>query len=310
MIKNLTSLFLVWLIIVLRIRFFTLIERKVLGYLQTRKGPNKVGIIGIFQPFRDAIKLFRKESVILINSNQLVFIISPGFIFIFRLLLWRLYFRFSPVYLFEYGIIFFLRISSLRVYTTLIAGWASNSKYAFLGGLRGVAQTISYEIRASFLILSVIIFFYSFNFFFLIFNINFRSLLFYFPLFILWLIRILAETNRTPFDFVEGESELVRGFNVEYSSELFVLLFIAEYLNILFVSIITRIIFIPNLNFWGIEIFFFTLFFSYIFIHIRGSLPRIRYDCLIGFCWKVSLPLTLFFLFFRLLSFSFLRYIF
>jgi len=305
---RLLSLFLIWLIIILSISFFTLLERKALGYVQTRKGPSKVGILGIFQPFRDAIKLFSKESVILINSNKLIFILSPVLIFFLSLLLWSLYYRFNNVYYFEFGFIFFLCISRVSVYTTLIAGWSSNSKYAFLGSMRGVAQTISYEISASFLILSILCFYFCFNVIFVLLELTIGLIFISFFVFFLWFICILAETNRTPFDFVEGESELVSGFNVEFSSELFVLIFIAEYLNILFIRILTSIIFLPNFGIFGLEVFLFSFLFSYMFIHIRGSLPRIRYDHLIDFCWKISLPLTLSFLFFFLLAIGLLNY--
>lgn len=283
----------VFVLVLIAISFFTLLERKVLGYIQLRKGPNKVGLLGLLQPFADAIKLFTKEVNIPLVSNRIPFIISPSIGLLLAFLLWIIYPSNSPTWIFSFGILIFLCVSSLGVYTILVSGWTSNSKYSLLGCVRGVAQTISYEVSISLVLLSCLIIFGSFNFIYIYQYGYIGSLLLFFPLASIWFITILAETNRTPFDFSEGESELVSGFNTEYSGFTFALIFIAEYINIIYISLVTSLIVICFFRFndlKNLELIFYCLIFSFIFIWIRGSFPRTRYDLLIGLTWKSFLP--------------------
>nr|YP_010999254.1 NADH dehydrogenase subunit 1 [Rheocricotopus emeiensis]WPM93100.1 NADH dehydrogenase subunit 1 [Rheocricotopus emeiensis] len=288
----LSSLILVILVMV-GVAFLTLLERKVLGYIQIRKGPNKVGIFGIPQPFSDAIKLFTKEQTYPFISNYLVYYFSPIFSLFLSLLCWLCIPFFIKMYSFNLGILFFLCCLSMGVYSVMIAGWSSNSNYALLGGLRAVAQTISYEVSLALILLSMIFLIGSYNFFdFYYFQQNIWFLFLCFPLMLTWFCSSLAETNRTPFDFAEGESELVSGFNVEYSSGGFALIFLAEYSSILFMSMLFSMIFlggdINNL------LFFLKLsFISFMFIWVRGTLPRFRYDKLMFLAWKSFLPFSL-----------------
>lgn len=278
----------------LAIAFYTLIERKFLGYFQLRKGPNKVILIGLPQPFADAIKLFTKEQINPTPANQYPFIIAPVLGLILTLLLWAIYPHANPSIFISFGALYFLCVSSINVYTTFLAGWCSNSKYALLGALRGVAQTISYEVRISLILLSSLIINNLIDISLI--SINYLSwiILIILPLAIIWFITNLAETNRTPFDFAEGESELVSGFNVEYRSGMFALIFIAEYANILIISLLTCIfftgsfIFSPNL-FLVVK----TIIIATLFIWIRATIPRIRYDNLIYLTWKGFLPISL-----------------
>lgn len=280
------------------VAFFTLLERKVLGYIQIRKGPNKVGLMGILQPFRDAIKLFRKEQIYPYISNYYSYYFSPVFNLFLSLFLW-VCMPFVRVFLnFDFRILFFLCCSSLRVYTIIVAGWSSNSNYSLLGGLRSVAQTISYEVSLALILLSFLVLIFRLNI------IDFIKYQFYFwgificlPLCIIWFVSRLAETNRTPFDFAEGESELVSGFNIEYRRGGFALIFLAEYSRIIFMRILFCLIFLGgNLMDW---IFFLKLvFISFLFIWVRGTLPRFRYDKLIYLAWKRFLPISLNFLLF------------
>nr|UYI30650.1 NADH dehydrogenase subunit 1 [Aquatica lateralis] len=295
-------LFISYLILVLcvliGVAFLTLFERKILGYIQIRKGPNKVGFMGLVQPFSDAIKLFCKEQANPIMSNYLSYYFSPVFNLFLSLLLWFCLPFFSGFLHFSLGFLFFLCCSSLSVYTIMISGWSSNSNYSLLGGLRCVAQTISYEVSLAIILLS---------FLFLIMSVSIFDLMIYqeyiwfffisIPLSMVWFTSSLAETNRTPFDFAEGESELVSGFNVEYSGGGFALIFMSEYSSILFMSMIFVFIFfsgcLVNLTF-----FFLVLFFSFMFIWVRGTLPRYRYDKLMYLAWKSFLPVSLNFLMF------------
>nr|AHG06441.1 NADH dehydrogenase subunit 1 [Nemertopsis sp. WYS-2013] len=285
----------------LAVAFFTLLERKVLGYIQLRKGPNKVGFLGILQPFADAVKLFSKERVSLVFMNILFYFFSPVFSLFLALLMWVLFPNFYSYLFVFFGIFFFLCISSMSVYSTLFAGWSSNSKYALLGSLRSVAQTISYEVSLVLVLLSSIFvvgsFFFSFFFFFQ--DLYFWVVFLLMPIFFVWFVTILAETNRTPFDFAEGESELVSGFNIEYGGGAFALLFLAEYGSILIMSIFSSIFFFGTFGF-----FFFILllggFVSFIFLWVRGSLPRMRYDRLMSLTWKSFLPVGIFYLFFSI----------
>nr|QHD47886.1 NADH dehydrogenase subunit 1 [Sinacroneuria dabieshana] len=275
------------------VAFLTLMERKVLGYIQIRKGPNKVGIVGVPQPFSDAIKLFTKEQTYPVLSNYLPYYFSPVFSLFLALLAWQVMPYSVGMYMFNLGILFFLCCTSLGVYTVMIAGWSSNSNYALLGGLRGVAQTISYEVSLALILLS---------FLFLIDGFNIGSfdkfqgwvwfLFLTFPLALSWFASCLAETNRTPFDFAEGESELVSGFNVEYSSGGFALIFLAEYASILFMSMLFSVVFLGgDIYSW---LFYVKLtFISFMFIWVRGTLPRFRYDKLMYLAWKSFLPLSL-----------------
>nr|YP_009441655.1 NADH dehydrogenase subunit 1 [Monotoma quadricollis]AOY39174.1 NADH dehydrogenase subunit 1 [Monotoma quadricollis] len=274
------------------VAFLTLMERKVLGYIQIRKGPNKVGLMGIIQPFSDAIKLFSKEQTSPMMSNFNLYYLSPMFSLMLALLLW-LIMPFLTVFInFNYSILMFLSISSLGVYSIMLAGWSSNSNYSLLGSIRAIAQSISYEVSLALILLS---------FFMLVLSLNILDLIkyqeyvwfifFMFPISVMWLVSSLAETNRTPFDFAEGESELVSGFNVEYSSGGFAMLFLGEYANILFMSFMSVILFMSG----SLNLFFFIklVFISFFWIWVRGTLPRFRYDKLMYLAWKSYLPVIL-----------------
>nr|YP_010722537.1 NADH dehydrogenase subunit 1 [Phocoderma betis]WDV16731.1 NADH dehydrogenase subunit 1 [Phocoderma betis] len=284
--------------VMIGVAFLTLLERKVLGYIQIRKGPNKLGIMGIFQPFSDAIKLFSKEQIFPNFSNYLFYYFSPVISFMLSLIIWMLIPYYFNLISFNLGILFFLCCTSLGVYLVMIAGWSSNSNYSMLGGLRAVAQTISYEVSLALIMMSSIILIMSFN---LINFMNYQNLIWMifimFPLSLCWMSSSLAETNRTPFDFAEGESELVSGFNIEYSSGGFALIFLAEYSSILFMSMFFILIYMGG---YSLSLLFYLklVFISFIFIWVRGTLPRYRYDKLMYLAWKSYLPISLNFLLF------------
>lgn len=291
------------------VAFLTLLERKVLGYIQLRKGPNKVGIVGIPQPFRDAIKLFTKEQVYPIISNYLIYYFSPVVSLFLSLLIWICMPYFIKIYSFNLGLLFFLSCTRFGVYSIIIAGWSSNSNYSILGGLRSIAQTISYEVRLSLILISFIFLIIRFNIYYFIFYQKYIWFLFIcFPLILCWGASSLAETNRTPFDFAEGESELVSGFNVEYRRGGFALIFLAEYARILFISILFRLIFLGG-DLLSLIFYYKLGFISFMFIWVRGILPRFRYDKLIYLAWKRFLPISLYYLIF-FLRFKLFLYIF
>nr|QLY89503.1 NADH dehydrogenase subunit 1 [Empis livida] len=280
------------------VAFLTLLERKVLGYIQIRKGPNKVGLTGIPQPFCDAIKLFTKEQTYPLMSNYISYYFSPVFSLFLSLLVWMCMPMFIKLYSFNLGLLFFLCCTSLGVYTVMIAGWSSNSNYALLGGLRAVAQTISYEVSLALILLSFVFLIGSYNIVdFMIFQKNIWFLIILFPMALVWFSSCLAETNRTPFDFAEGESELVSGFNVEYSSGGFALIFLAEYASILFMSMLFCVIFLGG-NVYSIDFYLKLTFMAFLFIWVRGTLPRFRYDKLMYLAWKCFLPFSLNYLMF------------
>nr|AII02495.1 NADH dehydrogenase subunit 1 [Doa sp. MJT-2014] len=302
MLMDMLMIFLGYLILVIGVligaAYLVLLERKILGYIQIRKGPNKVGMLGILQPFSDAIKLFNKEMMYPQFSNYISYMFSPIISFTLSLLVWMLIPYYFNMITFNLGILFFLCCTSLGVYTVMVSGWSSNSNYSLLGGLRSVAQTISYEVSLALILMSSIILIMDLNF--LVFT-NYQNLVWFmfimFPLSFMWLSSSMAETNRTPFDFAEGESELVSGFNVEYSSGMFTLIFLAEYFSILFMSLLFIIIYMGGYN---LELSFYIKFvlISFLFIWIRGTLPRYRYDKLMYLAWKIYLPISLNFLMF------------
>lgn len=279
------------------VAFLTLLERKVLGYIQIRKGPNKIGYFGILQPFCDAIKLFTKEQILPFLSNRIVYYFSPIFSLFLSLFIWLCIPFLVKLYSFNLGVLFFFCCISFGVYMVILAGWSSNSVYALLGSLRSIAQTISYEVALVLILLSVLFIIGRFNLiYFDLYQKNIWFLILFFPIGLIWIISSLAETNRTPFDFAEGESELVSGFNVEYGAGGFALIFLAEYARILFISILFSLLFLGSQV--SSFIFFLKLnFISFLFIWVRGALPRYRYDKLINMAWKSYLPSVLYFLF-------------
>nr|AND96744.1 NADH deshydrogenase subunit 1 [Onthophagus nitidior] len=294
----LLTLLIMIVMVLVGLAFLTLMERKVLGYIQIRKGPNKVGFIGILQPFSDGIKLFTKEQTFPFMANFFIYYMSPVMSLFLSLMLWLCVPFLTFLFSFNLGVLYFLCCSSLGVYTIMMAGWSSNSNYSLLGGLRAVAQTISYEVSLFLILLS---------FLFLVMSLNLGSFLMYqeymwflllcYPLCMMWFVSSLAETNRTPFDFAEGESELVSGFNVEYSSGGFALIFLAEYSSILFMSLLCSILFL-GANLMSITFFLKLVFMSFLWIWVRGTLPRYRYDKLMYLCWKSFLPVSLNYLLF------------
>nr|URX53370.1 NADH dehydrogenase subunit 1 [Glyptotermes fuscus] len=292
------------------VAFMVLLERSVLGYVHIRKGPNKVGFIGLFQPFSDAIKLFTKEQYFPLVSNYLSYYFSPVFGLFLSLLVWILIPYFSGLISFELGLLFFLCCTSLGVYTVMVAGWSSNSNYSLLGGLRSVAQTISYEVSLALILLSFIFLVCSYDLSsFYYFQCYLWLVFFTLPLSFVWFISCLAETNRTPFDFAEGESELVSGFNIEYGAGGFALIFLAEYASILFMSLLFCVIFL-GCDLDSLLFYVSLSFISYLFIWVRGTLPRFRYDKLMYLAWSSFLPLSLnYLLFFLGVSLCFLSFL-
>lgn len=283
--------------VLLAVAFFTLLERKGLGYFQIRKGPNKVGLAGLPQPLADAAKLLTKETTKPSLANQSPYFIAPILSLILALILWQLNPLDNASSFIKWGILFFLCVSSLNVYGTLLAGWSSNSKYALLGALRAIAQTISYEVRLALILLFSLFTRETFN---LIEIKSFNELIWFVfllsPIALVWLVSCIAETNRAPFDFAEGESELVSGFNIEYGRGGFALIFIAEYANILFMRLLTAVLFFGGSRFVFSDdaiMFFKALFFAFFFVWARATLPRFRYDLLMSLTWKGFLPVAL-----------------
>nr|YP_009938314.1 NADH dehydrogenase subunit 1 [Lethe helle]QNU07733.1 NADH dehydrogenase subunit 1 [Lethe helle] len=284
--------------VLIGVAFLVLLERKVLGYIQIRKGPNKVGFMGLLQPFSDAVKLFTKEQVYLNYSNYIFYYFSPVLSFMLSLMIWMVIPYYFNLITFNMGVLFFLCCMSLGVYTVMIAGWSSNTNYSLLGGLRAVAQTISYEVSLILIMMSSIILIMDFNLLkFMDYQVLIWFLFMMMPLSLCFLSSLMAEVNRTPFDFAEGESELVSGFNVEYSSGGFALIFLAEYSSILFMSLLFVIIYMGGYNL-SLLFYFKMIMISFLFIWVRGTLPRYRYDKLMYLCWKSYLPVSLNYLLF------------
>nr|YP_009987556.1 NADH dehydrogenase subunit 1 [Ishiharodelphax matsuyamensis]QBZ38029.1 NADH dehydrogenase subunit 1 [Ishiharodelphax matsuyamensis] len=285
------------LFILISVAFFVLLERKVLGFLQVRKGPSKVGVLGIIQPFSDAIKLFSKESYFIYFGNLMIYFFMPFFGLLVSMNLWCLYPTIFNFINFPFGLLFFIICSGFMVFSILLSSWASNSSYALVGCLRSVAQSISYEVCMFLVLFNLVFFFESFdlnNFFWMQSN-NWFVILGY-PIFLIFYSCILAETNRSPFDFSEGESELVSGFNTEYSSFNFSFIFLTEYMNMIFMSFIVSLMFLGG-NFYSLLFFLSVMTINFSFIWIRGTFPRLRYDKLMMICWKIYLPVSLNFFF-------------
>uniref|UniRef100_UPI0030E24276 NADH dehydrogenase subunit 1 n=1 Tax=Austruca iranica TaxID=578236 RepID=UPI0030E24276 len=293
--------FLVLIVCVLvGVAFVTLLERKILGYIQIRKGPNKVGYMGILQPFSDAVKLFTKEQTVPIMSNFFVYYMCPVFSLFISLLVWVVLPYEGGLVSFDLGILFFLCCLSMGVYSTMVAGWSSNCKYSLLGSLRAVAQTISYEVSLALILLSFVVLVGGFNLnLFNEYQCDFWFVIIGLPLSMVWFSSCLAETNRTPFDFAEGESELVSGFNTEYGAGGFALIFMAEYASILFMSVLFVILFLGG-SLFSVLFYLKSVMIAFIFVWVRGTLPRFRYDKLMYLAWKMYLPMSINYLIFFL----------
>nr|AGN71393.1 NADH dehydrogenase subunit 1 [Pelodytes ibericus] len=285
--------------ILLAVAFLTLLERKVLGYMQLRKGPNIVGPLGLLQPIADGVKLFIKEPVRPSTSSQTLFLIAPTMALALAMMIWMPIPMPTSLTDLNLGILFILTLSGLAVYSILASGWASNSKYALIGALRAVAQTISYEVTLGLILLCMVIFAGGFT----LFNFNLTQehiwlLIPGWPMAIMWFVSTLAETNRAPFDLTEGESELVSGFNVEYAAGPFALFFLAEYANILMMNTLSTILFFGSSFYHYQELSTISLIFkaallTSLFLWVRASYPRFRYDQLMHLVWKNFLPVTL-----------------
>ncbi len=309
--------------LLIAVAYFTLAERKILGAIQRRMGPNVVGVYGLLQPLSDGFKLLMKETVLPSSANQLIFIISPILTFTISLMGWAIipFDKYSVLAEMNIGVLYLFAMSSLGVYGIIMSGWSSNSKYAFLGALRSTAQMVSYEVSIGFIMITIVVCVGSFNLEEII-DCQ-RELWFvftFFPLFLMFFTSALAETNRHPFDLPEAEAELVSGYNVEYSAMGFALFSLGEYSNMLMMSSINTILFfggwlpplsilsfIPGSFWFGLKICFFVI----LFVWMRAALPRYRYDQLMNLGWKVFLPISLAYLMLTysiLISFNILPY--
>jgi len=311
--------------VLISVAYFTLAERKIMGSIQRRRGPNVIGFLGLLQPLADGLKLLVKETILPSNSNLVLFLLAPILSFSLSLLNWAVI-PFSESCVLSdlnVGILYILAISSLNVYSIILAGWSSNSKYSFLGAIRSTSQMISYEVSIGFIFLTVVLCSNSYNLTHIVLSQKkCWFLLPLLPMFFIFCVSILAETNRHPFDLPEAEAELVSGYNVEYSAMTFALFFLGEYGNMLFMSTLLTVLFlggwfpfpifsdffltfIPNF-----QAFFFSfkiLFGVFFFIIARAALPRYRFDQLMDLGWKCFLPLSVSYLIFAasiLISFN------
>ena len=316
----LTDILIIVIPLFLIVAYVTYSERKIIGFMQSRMGPSRVGPYGILQPIADVIKLLSKEIIIPSSANKGLFLTAPMLMLIPSLLVWSVI-PFSERFVLaniNAGILFILALTSLSVYGVIIAGWASNSKYAFLGSMRSAAQIIAYEIAMGFALVGVLMVAGSLNLQEIIIGQSGGILNWYWipllPLFLIYLIAGVAETNRAPFDVSEGESELVAGFHVEYSGMAFAMFFLAEYMNIILISALVSIMFfggwlspfestwiepitdwIPGFVWLAMK----TIMFVFLFLWLRATLPRYRYDQIMRLGWKVFLPITLIWIFFE-----------
>jgi len=309
--------------LLISVAYFTLAERKILGAIQRRRGPNVVGVFGLLQPLSDGFKLLVKELILPSSSNKLIFIISPLLTFFISMLGWSVipYDKYAMLAELNIGIIYIFAISSLGVYGIILSGWSSNSKYAFLGALRSTAQMVSYEVSLGFIIIIIVLCTGSFNLTNIVESQKYVWFVIPFaPLAVMFFVSGLAETNRHPFDLPEAEAELVSGYNVEYSAMTFALFSLGEYANMLMMSSLNVILFwggwlapfefldfIPGSLWFGLKICFFVI----LFVWMRAALPRYRYDQLMNLGWKVFLPVSLTYLvmtFCVLISFNMLPY--
>nr|YP_002327439.1 NADH dehydrogenase subunit 1 [Eriocheir hepuensis]ACJ44968.1 NADH dehydrogenase subunit 1 [Eriocheir hepuensis] len=298
MIVEMVNFLVLMVCVLIGVAFVTLLERKILGYIQIRKGPNKVGYMGILQPFLMQVKLFTKEQITPTMSNFLVYYLCPVFSLFISLLVWSVLPYETGLMSFNLSILFFLCCLSVGVYSTMVAGWSSNCKYSLLGSLRAVAQTISYEVSLALILLSFVMLIGGFNLeLFNKYQNYFWFVVISFPLSMVWFSSCLAETNRTPFDFSEGESELVSGFNTEYGAGGFALIFMAEYASILFMSVLFVIFFLGSGPF-SVMFYFKSVMVAFGFVWVRGTLPRRRYDKLMYLAWKSYLPVSINYLIF------------
>ncbi len=299
------------------VAYVTYSERKIIGFMQSRMGPTRVGPSGLLQPIADVLKLVSKEIIIPTNASKGIFLTAPMLMLVPSLLVWAViplseFFIISNI---NAGLLFILALTSLSVYGVILAGWASNSKYAFLGSMRSAAQIIAYEIAMGFALVGVLMLSGSLNLQVIIqeqsgsiFNWYWLPL---FPLFLIYFIAGVAETNRAPFDVSEGESEIVAGFHVEYSGMAFAMFFLAEYMNLILISILSSIMFfggwlspfqgtfldtyftfVPGFAWLALK----TMIFIFVFLWLRATLPRYRYDQIMRLGWKVFLPITFFWL--------------
>jgi NADH-quinone oxidoreductase subunit H len=294
--------------VMLSVAYLTYVERKVIGAMQMRKGPNVVGPFGLLQPIADAVKLMFKETIVPTGANTIIFLIAPVLTFVLALIAWAVIPFGEDLVLADInvGILYLFAISSLGVYGIIMAGWASNSRYAFFGALRSAAQMVSYEVSMGFVMITVLIFVGSLSLTDIV--LAQKTVWFViplFPMFVIFFISTLAETNRSPFDLPEAEAELVAGYNVEYSSMTFALFFLGEYANMILMSAMTVVLFlggwlppfdvaplnwIPGPLWFGAKI----AAVLFVFLWVRATFPRYRYDQLMRLGWKVFLPLSLF----------------
>nr|YP_004285866.1 NADH dehydrogenase subunit 1 [Acridotheres tristis]ADY15502.1 NADH dehydrogenase subunit 1 [Acridotheres tristis]UVH65864.1 NADH dehydrogenase subunit 1 [Acridotheres tristis] len=286
--------------ILIAVAFLTLVERKILSYMQGRKGPNIVGPFGLLQPLADGIKLFIKEPIRPSTSSPFLFMATPMLALLLAISIWTPLPMPFPLADLNLGLLFLVTMSSLAVYSILWSGWASNSKYALIGALRAVAQTISYEVTLAIILLSIVLLSGDYTLGTLAVTQEPLYLIFAcWPLAMMWYVSTLAETNRAPFDLTEGESELVSGFNVEYAAGPFALFFLAEYANIMLMNTLTALLFFnpsalnPPPELYPVILATKVLLLSAGFLWIRASYPRFRYDQLMHLLWKNFLPLTL-----------------
>jgi NADH-quinone oxidoreductase subunit H len=301
--------------LIIAVAYYTYMERKVIGYMQVRRGPNRIGPLGLFQPFADVFKLLLKEIILPENANKFLFLLAPVLSLAPAFAAWVVipFNDWMVIANIDAGLLYILAMSSLGVYGLIVAGWASNSKYAFLGALRSSAQMVSYEIAMGFALIGVLIMAGSLNLTEIV-QAQRGGMLDWFwfpllPLFVIYVISGVAETNRAPFDVAEGESEIVAGFHVEYAGAAFAVFFLAEYANMILISALTALLFtggwLSPFEGWPVigdtllgqgSIFWFlgkTVFFMYLFLWWRATFPRYRYDQIMRLGWKVLVPITM-----------------